>query len=325
MTRDDVLACLLAAADDDARVFDLAEVATWAQGVFEQVHSSGIVRAAQTGMTAPCPGCDQAHVETVAVVDGPRGPRYFVPCPESLRVEVTADMCCGWEVDRGRLAAIVARLIGAKGSPKEVVRDRLWRLGRVVIGGTSREFLLACRLDANDAGSVTRHIGSRGRFVLLVPSRLPVESAWTHAAPPTVALTDVTSLVPGGLEVDGVALVNLITGAEEAASKREAPTAHVEFKQVRKHVRAVVAEMVTNEALVNAYRENGSYDKAAAALNRQGFATNRWAVARAVRGAGGWKKLRQSQDSASVSRNVASQTSDISKKMAMYGKSAPHR
>jgi hypothetical protein len=64
---------------------------------------------------------------------------------------------------------------------------------------------------------------------------------------------------------------------------------------------------------VAAYKQHGSYRKAAAALIAQGVDTDRWAVERAVRRAGGPASLGRNQSSSSVVRPLVSHRRDSRK------------
>ena len=69
MTRADLFRLLLVAADAPGSLFDHAEVSRWPKGALDDLLKSHLVRPAQTGLTAPCPHCDDGHVETVTVVE----------------------------------------------------------------------------------------------------------------------------------------------------------------------------------------------------------------------------------------------------------------
>ena len=60
-----------------------------------------------------------------------------------------------------------------------------------------------------------------------------------------------------------------------------------------------LSEVASDDVLVAAYKQHGSYRKAADALIAQGVATDRWAIARAVQRAGGTAALRRSDSSSS--------------------------
>src|SRR5690554_5307833 len=109
MTSSDQFQLLLDAIDDVDRTFDHSETSRWPSGELETLKALGLVRQATGTLHAPCPNCDEVHVESVTIRRTPEGrPRYFIRCPESMRVEVTAEMCIGWQVDGDGLAKALA-------------------------------------------------------------------------------------------------------------------------------------------------------------------------------------------------------------------------
>lgn len=318
MTSDALLRIILAAFDDVGRVFDHNDLAEWPQGSLETLLSIGLVRQSASGLTAPCPSCSEPHTEVVARRAGHDGTtRLFIWCPEQLRVEVTPEMCRGWEPDLDGLARAVGNCLGVKGANATVVPGRLWRLGRVPWEGKTREVLFAVRLNDRDGTSVAAHVGVGGRSVVVVPYQVPDERVWPGRVPAVVSLERVAALGSGELTVDGVAFMQIIAEADAVAAERgELPQEHLAAKKVRRHVKETIDSMVSNEALVQAYRVHGSYRKTADALNAEGFITDRWAVERAVKAAGGPEAVRRAEDSDSVSRTVASQPRDRAQKIA---------
>lgn len=73
-----LLQILLAAADDIGRVFDYATTISWPAGALERLKALGILRQSTAGMYAPCPNCDDHHVERVtwSIREGPKCPAH---------------------------------------------------------------------------------------------------------------------------------------------------------------------------------------------------------------------------------------------------------
>jgi hypothetical protein len=323
MTRADLFRLLLVAADAPGSLFDHAEVSRWPKGALDDLLRSHLVRPAQTGLTAPCPHCDDGHVETVTVVESAgdtEKPRYFICCPESLKVEIDEAMCRGWAVDLDGLGAALASAL-AVSTPKPVVPGRFWRLGRMQLRDTTREVVFAVRLAEDDADALMRHVGTGGRAVVFVPHRLPDRSRWPGRAPAVISLHDVAALVDDNVVLDPQAVIEAIDIADKRAEARgEVPEEKLTAKRLERGVRKVIENMVSDDALVQAYVTHGSYRKAADALVREGQITDRWAVERAVKAKGGPKAVRRETDSGSVSRAVASQSRDRAKKFDQYRK-----
>lgn len=323
MTKADLFRLLLVAADAPGSLFDHSEVSRWPKGALDDLLKSHLVRPAQTGLTAPCPHCDDHHVEMVTVVapsDDADRPRYFICCPESLKVEVSEEMCRGWAVDLDGLAAALASAL-AVSTPKPVLPGRFWRLGRMKWRETTREVDFAVRLAEDDAEALMRHVGTGGRAVVFVPHRVPDQGRWPGRAPAVIPLHDVAALTDDNVVLDPEAVLEAIDIADKRAEARgEVPEEKLTAKRIERGVRKVIENMVSDDALVQAYLAHGSYRKAADALVRDGQITDRWAVERAVKAKGGPKAVRRETDSGSVSRAVASQSRDRGKKFDQYRK-----
>ncbi len=323
MTKADLFRLLLVAADAPGSLFDHSEVSRWPKGALDDLLKSHLVRPAQTGLTAPCPHCDDHHVETVTVVapsDDADRPRYFICCPESLKVEVSEEMCRGWAVDLDGLAAALASAL-AVSTPKPVLPGRFWRLGRMQLRETTREAAFAVRLADDDAEVLMRHVGTGGRAVLFVPHRVPDPSRWPGRVPAVIPMHDVAALTEDNVVLDPEAVLEAIDIADKRAEARgEVPEEKLTAKRIERGVRKAIENMVSDDALVQAYLAHGSYRKAADALVRDGQITDRWAVERAVKAKGGPKAVRRETDSGSVSRAVASQSRDRAKKFDQYRK-----
>lgn len=323
MTKADLFRLLLVAADAPGSLFDHSEVSRWPKGALDDLLRSHLVRPAQTGLTAPCPHCDDHHVETVTVValsDDADRSRYFICCPESLKVEVSEEMCRGWSVDLDGLGASLASAL-AVSAPKPVLPGRFWRLGRMPWRDNSREVVFAVRLADDDADALMRHAGTGGRAVVFVPHRVPEPSRWPGRAPAVIAMHDVAAMADDNVVLDPEAVLEAIDVADKRAQSRgEVPEEKLTAKRIERGIRKVIENMVSDDALVRAYLAHGSYRKAADALVRDGQFTDRWAVERAVKAKGGPKAVRRETDSGSVSRAVASQSRDRGKKFDQYRK-----
>ncbi len=319
MTKNDLLHLILAAADDVSRVFDHAEIATWPAGSLEALCRLGLLRQAATGLHTPCPNCEDGHIEPVTIRPGAGGKRrYFIWCPESVRVEVTPEMCNGWEVNFDGLARAVASAMSLKGSPKPLVSGRLWALGRAPWKSATREMVLALRLRDADASAVIPHIAVGGRAIVFVPQHPPGDQVWSGRIPAVVALSRVATLGSEGLVLDVAAIGEIVADADAAAEARSLLPTDPEIKKqiIRQQVKAEIKTHLEDDVLVSAYLEFGSLRKAAAGLTeRLGRPVTKDAIEDAVNRSGGVKALREDSDTDSVARTVASQRRDRPKKI----------
>ncbi len=323
MSADDVLPLILAAADDEGRVFDYSETLSWPPGALDQLRKIGLLREAQTGFMAPCPNCDDGHIEPVHTIDG----RYFIHCGQSLRVEVTADMCRGWEVDTAVLARLVAVALGMKPKVREVVPGRFWSLGRVKWNGTTREVVLATRMIDRDGEIVAHHVGPGGKPIVLVPHYVPDARVWSGRQPAVVALSHIAEITGVGLQVDVVAMFEAVQAADAVAHTIGGLT--LTEKELRVVIRRTNKDTqrteLTDAALAKAAELAGSARKAATALKAQGYGVHHSTISRAIDREGGKAALVRETDSASISRRVASQRRDRATKNDQYGNCLPNQ
>ncbi|QDU71067.1 hypothetical protein [Mucisphaera calidilacus] len=318
MTSSDLFHVLLSALDNADRVFDHSETSRWPPGELEALKELRLVRQATAGLYAPCPNCHQTHTEPVTIRcahDGTR--RYFILCPESMRVQVTAEMCIGWQVDGDALARLLATAMDLMSKPKAVVAGRLWRLGRTPWKKATREVVLATRLNDVDATAIAAHLGPGGRAIVFVLREAPDERVWPGCVPAVVALSRVATLTPQGIQLDVAAITEIVSDADARAEARSVLPVDPEVKKqtVRRQVTAQLQSKDWDDILVAAYKQHGSYRKAADALTAQtGEPISKDKVRRAVERHGGIAELMADSDSASVARTVASQSRDKSKR-----------
>jgi len=324
MTKADLFRLLLLAADAPGSLFDHSEVSRWPKGALDDLLKSHLVRPAQMGLTAPCPHCDDRHVETVTVVapsDDTDKPRYFIWCPDSLKVEVTEQMCRGWEVDLDGLASALASALGVA-APKPLVPGRFWRLGRMPWRDSTREVAFAVRLADDDAEVLMRHVGTGGRAVVFVPHRVPDPSRWHGRVPTVIPLHAVAEMTDDNVVLDPGAVLEAIDEADRLAELTGGVSLDARGKKlVRREIKAELNGHLNDGILVAAYLEHNSIDKAAEALSKQMETTvSRDKVWRAVKRAQEAGVLARTDDSGSVSRSVASQRRDRGKKIDQYCK-----
>lgn len=326
MTTADVFRLLLAGADNAGHLFDHAETSLWTPGALDECRRVGLLRATPTGLTAPCPNCDDHHVEAVTAVDERDADdevrtRFFIWCPASLRIDVTAEMCQGWEVNPDGLAGVLASALGLP-SPRPVLPGRFWHLGRMPWRKTTREVVFAMRLADDDGGVVMRHIGTGGRAVVFVPHRVPSRDSWPGRVPPVISLHAAASFADDIVALDAEAILESIAEADRLAEASGGVSLDTRGKSLVRHqVKAEIKGLLDKDQLIAAYKTHLSYTKAAEALSKErGTKVSRDRVWRAVKAAGGPKAVLRDDDSASVGRNVASQRRDRSKKIEQYRK-----
>lgn len=314
-TMNDVLGLLLQAADDVGRSFDHSVMATWPPGALEELQRLKFLRRSAGGLYATCPNCSNVHGEPVSIV----GDQYFISCPESMIVEVEPEMCESWEVDPSGFASAVHRVLQLKGKPKEVMPDRLWKLGRTswpAGGRSTREVVFARRMYERDASSVVAHLDAGGRAIVLVPHVPPDKGIFPGRVPAVITLSQVATIEDRSLCLDVLAMAEAVKDADRAASMIGGLTlTERELNAViRRHVKAEQKATLTDDAVVQAYKIHQNARATAEALRKEGYPIHHSTVARKVKAAEEAGELRETRDSASVGRSVASRRSDRAKK-----------
>ena len=320
MTNNDLLRLILVSADDVGRVFDYTEITTWPPGAIDEFRRLGLIRQAANGLNAPCPNCADGHIESVTIRAGPGDTkRFYIWCPESMRVEITPEMCVGWEIDPNGLAAAVAGALGLKGAPKPVVADRFWRLGRTPWppgSGHTREVVFVRRMHDDDASSLADRIGLDGGTIVLVPHLHPHRAIWSGKVPPVIGLSEIIGWDDGQLVPDVEVLVDAVQAVDATPYTIGGLTmSTTELKaMIRRQIKADKKSELTDDAMVAAYKIHGTSRAAAEALREAGYEVHHSTIARKVQKAEEADELACSEDSASVSRTVASQPRDRAKK-----------
>ena len=286
------------------------DVETWPAGVQQKLVALGFLRELEPANTILCPEC-QNHLEEVIAIPGPGGRlRYVIHCPDVLRVTVPPAALRQWGVDSGQIARILAGTLRLSGKCTELATGRIWRLGRWTYQGVQRDMLLACGLCLADADQIRRSISGAHRPVLCVGSRMAHADFWNGRVPPQILLSGVAALIEDNIEIDVVQFIGLVHAADEQQAA-ETPLTTEQFKLVvRQQVQAEGKSRLTDDVLVAAYQNFGSYNKAVDGLREQEFETNRWAIERAVKRAGGPQAVMRGDDSESVVRTVASRRRD---------------
>jgi len=304
-----------ASVESERPLFTAVDLRRWPEGYGERLCGMGLLRLAENATHVVCPGCDGGHVEPVIPHAGPGGVRFYVRCPEALRVEVPADHLRQWTVDLTVLAKALASTLVPRARSREIVPARLWKLCKVPWRESRREVFFARGMGWPDGAAVAAKIPPVGRPIILVPDMPPPHGVWASSAPAAVSLSRVVALDEGKVEIDLTDMAAVVNEADMAARLSAAETLHeAPSKKLKKIIRQTQMTALTEEALVRAYAEHGSYRKAADALVAEGHETDRWAVERAVQRMGGVEKVRRIIDSQSVRRTVVSQRRDSGKK-----------
>lgn len=293
-------------------VFARAAIIRWPASVQGQLVAAGLLVPQDTTTRIRCPECGQTHIAKPYVREQPNGtPRFFIPCPQNLRAEVK-------ERDLQQWAASVATLVGALsaslnlgGKPTKLESDRVWRCGRWTYQGVLRDALFARGLRRNDALQFRRAITGAHRPVVFVGSEVPNADFWQGRVPPLIRLREVAMLVDGKIEIDLTQVIGLVRAADEDSGDGGPITLDQLKLMIRQQIRAEGKSAMKDDWLLSAFKQCGSYRKAAKFLSDESQQTvTKDQVAAAVKRCGGPTAVTRGDDSESVVRTVSSRRRD---------------
>jgi predicted RNA-binding Zn-ribbon protein involved in translation (DUF1610 family) len=303
-------------------VFARAATVRWPSDVHNQLVSAGLLIPGENATRIRCPECGRTHVARPIARSQPDGSvRLFIPCPEHLRAEVRTRDLQQWLVNIHAVVASLSTSLSLGGQPTQRHSDRVWRCGRWTYQGKMRDVLFARGLRRNDALQCRRAITGSHRPMVFVGSEVPDLGFWQSRVPPLIRLSEVATLIDGRIQIDVTQVIGLVKAADDLLdTEAAAESGKNQRKAIRRAVKEEIKSLVSDDALVAAYKKYGSYAKAAAGLTNEGVPTNRWAVERAVKKAGGWKGVIRIDDSESVVRSRSSQRRDTPLESATFAK-----
>lgn len=204
MTLDDLLELLLSAAEENGLVFDFFDTASWPGGSLELMCQLGILRDVSNGSIASCPNCNGEHREKIVHSQSSSGEALMhIWCPESMRVEVTPEMCKGWEINPIGLARVVAHSAGLDGDVRALESDRLFYCGCL----SQNDVLINVyfsrvtkQLDATSLAEVVSH--SVVPAIIFVPVNSPVFEGGGAQIPTMISLSSVARMDTDSILID---------------------------------------------------------------------------------------------------------------------------
>jgi hypothetical protein len=276
----------------------------WRTAAQERLIAAKLLVPAEPSPWVVCPECFD-HEEQVMVTAGVDGrSRAFIPCPEHVRVEVRDRDRCQWRVSPPWIALTISACLGFERRCSELISGRLWRLGRATIRDRSRELLLARGVDWADSDDLRSRVVRAVDPVVFV-TRDPPVGFWLGRQRPVVSLRDLVTLGDDGLELDPLAVRSAIDAADALAEETgQSVIAEKRLRTVvRQQIKAERQTELTDAVFVEAYRQTGSYRKAADLLSeRTGQVVSKDQVSRAVNRSGGTGVVIKTAGSDSVVR-----------------------
>jgi hypothetical protein len=287
--------------------------AGWPDDVLDRLTELGLLVECELAARVLCPEC-RDHYEEVLACEGPGRATYsFIVCPELHRVRVPRDARRQWSVSFAGLTSGLAVVMKLTGKVTELAPGRVWRLGRTTWHGESRDVVLARGLNWCDAASLRAAITRSRKPVVFVPHAKPLADFWSGRVPPVIALNQIATDSPGGIDIDPLEILTAVRDADAMQSEAANPSLTTEQLTllIRRQIKAEHKSELTDDVYLAAYRQHGSMRKAAEFLsNETGTTISKDQVQRAVTRAGGAAEVLNAEDSDSVVRPVASRSRD---------------
>ena len=233
---------------------------------------------------AICPDCS-LPAEDCTVIDAPSGRTMILAiCREcGCRELASAESVCS-VFDFEQIAAFLNSTLKLQGVYETRVAGHLWWLGATRWQGKLRDLWMVRHFAGIPEAIWKQSMLDSVRPIVLTMAEIPVCPPQATWWPAVARLSQVSHWQDGKLEILLQPLADIVRHQDEwlasrTASQRKTPHS----KTIRRHVRAEINSMISNEMYVAAYRQHQSYRKAAEELSRQtGQKISKDKVARAV-------------------------------------------
>jgi hypothetical protein len=228
-------------------VFTADDVEDWSADDLERFVRMGLLQPAAPAKYVDCHECGET--EEVFLFNDRVGkkPRPYTVCAETGPVRIPPERLRCWTTSYKRFMDIVFAEIKLIGAREEIVRDRVWRLGRATLGGVCRNVFFARGLHRFDGWQVMNESQFTAKSVVFVPIRSPHDDSRIGVSPVIVRLVDVLTWKGAGIHLDGGFIESMLddgpapnTKPPPPARKRASRMATIELltKQMMEHVRA---------------------------------------------------------------------------------------
>ena len=247
----DALRTLLRLADAHNRPgvdYDYVE-RLWPDGEVDRCVATGLLQPDQPTRCLPCPEC--GAIERVVHVEGGANGELlaYLPCGEGGPVPVPPERLKTWVVNFSQFMDAAFADVSLTGGRDELVRDRVWRLGKSTWAGAGWNVYFARGLHRRDARGLLQAVQFPPRSVIFVPDSLPDAEAREGVKAACVPLHAVLTWVGTALRFDHEfvegQLRPTLEGTKSTAAKRPRPkraertaTIDVLTKHMMEHVKA---------------------------------------------------------------------------------------
>lgn len=300
----DVFQYLCLVMDEESRTVSAYEASEWPENGFDRLLALGFLNQVENSQYVVCPDC-LYHDEEVICLDYPgRRTRWYIPCPESGRVEIRPDEMRQWRISLPNIAQAIAEQLNLTGKCTEVAPGHVWRLGRWKEPGGMHDILFAVGLNTANAENCRRAITSAHRPVVLIPRCEPAKEFWHSKVPQLISLHAAAAFTDDKILIDPEYVLDVVRQEELEPAAEEAVGPEQLRMMIRRMIRTEGQVRIDDEILLRARRTCGSLRKAAAFLTAElKQPVTKDCIQRAVDRAGGLAAVMSDRDSDSVVRS----------------------
>jgi hypothetical protein len=174
-------------------VISYDRVERWLDGELDHCVAAGLLRPGQPAECVTCRECGETEVVALIENSVTKEMCAYTSCLEVGPVQIPIERLQQWEMSYEQLMDAVFAGVQFSGGREEIVRDRVWRLGRANWGGASRNVYFARGLHRRDAWQVMNQARFTATSVVFVPARLPEADTRIEVVPAIIPLGDVLS------------------------------------------------------------------------------------------------------------------------------------
>ena len=272
---------------DQGSFFTADDVADWPAGTVERFVTLGWLRVLSLAGSVVCDACEDAHDARVTWVGEGASRRGRYRCPTVGHVSVEAERVQRWDINGERMVTGIVEAVGVAGGITASIPGRVWRLGKLTVGGKVWNAFVARGLSQPNGESVAaREPGlAAANALVFVPGEPPPRAVWgAGPVPVVVRLADLLMLQNGALTADREFLASCCGTDGKAAPAATFPTpAGATWKDVT----LTVGDRTLTVAVGDVVRRFAHNEIGFADRRGTGKPTGPWAVLAALAATGG--------------------------------------
>jgi len=172
----------------------------WPEGELARLVAARLLHPIESADRVHCMEC--WNLEEVHYMRNQGKTAAYVQCSRCGANQVPSEWLQQWQMSCDDLIRIVMEQLSPSGPRNEVVRDRIWCLGKVRLAQANRNIYFGRALDEVDSWEVIQQAGIASRSVLFTPALTPKADPRTDAKPIVIPLTNVLSWQGDDLHFD---------------------------------------------------------------------------------------------------------------------------